>query len=83
MGNDGHEHPGIRELDFCMFGTFLELMTHFNNLAQGDAQYIQMPYSTLSEVDDMASKKNTKSMFRHFYVATPVNMNNLTGVLTA
>ena len=46
-------------------------------------QYIQMPYSTLSEVDDMASKKNTKSMFRHFYVATPVNMNNLTGVLTA
>ena len=48
----------IRELDFCMFGTFLELMTHFNNLAQGDVQYIQMPYSTLSEVDDMASKKH-------------------------
>ena len=82
MGNDGHEHPGIRELDFCMFGTFLGLMTHFNNLAQEDAQYIQMPYSTLSEVDDMAAKKNTKSMFLHFYVATPVN-NNLTGVLTA
>ena len=50
-------HPGahwemmdmsIRELFFCMFGTFLGLMTHFNSLAQGDVKY-----SPKKDMDDM------------------------------
>ena len=61
-------HPGahwemmdmsIRELFFCMFGTFLGLMTHFNSLAQGDVKY-----SPKKDMDDMNGiwKKETHDL---------------------